>query len=166
MAVSPEFGEEVAQVMARVKDRVAEEITRRAIEGIEEPIFQKGERASDGVDADGRPGRASVTRHDNKLLLRLAAKLDPENWGPQDQNVNHQVTVHSTGRALVNFGMRDLEYLDGEQRAQLTRLMVVIQNGREKGGVVIDGGEVELLEFDGQGAEGEDGQSIEEAIPF
>ena len=106
MNVSPGFSQEVAEAMARVKDKVAEEITKRAINGTETPVFQKGERA---VDHDGSP--ASITSHDNKLLLRLAAKLDPENWGLQEQRHDHRVTVHSTGRALVNFGMQDLEYL-------------------------------------------------------
>lgn len=159
MNVSPEFSQDVAETMSRVRDKVAEEITNRAIDGIETPVFQKGTRAT---DHDGSP--ASITSHDNKLLLRLAAKLDPENWGVETQKHDHRITVHSTGRALCQFGMKDLEYLDLEQKAQLTRIMVVIQNGREKGGVVIDGGEVEMIAFDDQGAE--DGQTVEEAIPY
>ena len=164
MTVSPSFAEEVAQVMNRVRDRVSAEITKRAIEGIDEPIFQKGERASNGVDKDGKAIPASITRHDNKLLLRLAAKLDPENWGLQEQRHDHRVTVHSSGRALCSFGMRDLDYLSLEQREQLTGIMVRIQGGREQAGMMIDGGEIELLEFDD--GDQDEPENIEELVPY
>ena len=62
--------------------------------------------------------------------------------------------------------MRDLEYLDLDQKAQLTRIMVTIQNGREQAGAVIEGGELEMLEFDDQGAEAKDGENIEQEIPY
>jgi len=153
--VSPEFSQDVAEVMSRVRDKVAEEITRRAIDGIETPVFQKGERA---VDHDGSP--ASITSHDNKLLLRLAAKLDPANWGLQEQRHDHRITVHSTARALVNFGMRDLEYLDHEQREQLTRIMVVIQNGREQAGMAVEDAEFQMIEADVPE------ENIEEVVPY
>ena len=110
MARDPVFATRVAETMDHVKEAVYGEIWRRAMEGTEAPVFQKGERA---VDHDGAP--ASIRQYDNKLLLRLAARLDPENWS-ETKNVNHSV-VHSG--AAVMLKPSDLQALSADQTAQL-----------------------------------------------
>ena len=125
MARDPVFATRVAETMDHVKESVYSEIWRRAMEGTEAPVFQKGERA---VDHDGTP--ASLTHYDNKLLLRLAARLDPENWS-ETKNVHHSV-VH--GGAAVMLKPSDLQALSADQTAHLQDILITIQSSRQGAG--------------------------------
>ena len=79
--------------------------------------------------------------------MALARKLDPEAWN-DDLTVNHSITVHSPGRALVQFGMRDIDFLERtnpKMLEQLTAIMRVIQNGRVRPG---DGSTAKVIDHD------------------
>ncbi len=70
----PLFAQEWELAMQRFNDRLEAEAIRRAVEGIPEAIYQKGERV---IDHDGSP--AVVMRYSDRLLERLLeAKLGRE----------------------------------------------------------------------------------------
>ena len=119
MARDPGFALEVDGVMESVKADVYAEIYRRAMKGVREPIVQKGEQAT---LADGEP--AWITRFDNRLLLRLAAKLDP-NWS-ETKNIHHSVTHSAEVRLLPS----DLAALSSDQQAQLIGILTTIKTAR------------------------------------
>ena len=163
MARDPAFAAEVAEVLTRVKDRVFGEIYRRAMEGTLEPVFQKGMRASNGVDEDGNPIPASITRHDNRLLLRLAARLDPENWS-ETKNIRHDV-VHSG--AAVMLKPPDLASLSADQTAHLKDILTTIQSSRGDGQKALTHQPAEILDADYEEVEVEvEGAELAEAFPY
>ena len=156
MARDPEFASQVAETMEMVKEAVYSEIYRRAMEGVETPVFQKGERA---VDHDGTP--ASLTHYDNKLLLRLAARLDPENWS-ETKNVNHSV-VHSG--AAVMLKPSDLQALSADQTAHLQDILITIQSSRgEQRAIEHNPGQ--MIDVDFEEIEEITDAELAEAIPY
>lgn len=70
------------------------EAFRRAVEGVEEPVYQKGELAG------------YITRYSDKLLERLLAKADPIGFGNRaaDVNINLSGGVVQTPIALTEEG--------------------------------------------------------------
>ena len=99
LARDPEFSAQVQEVLEAVKDDVFAEIYRRAMKGTEEGVYGKGQRIFEPVldgdgeivrDSEGNPKMraATIRRLDNRLLLRLAARLDPS-WS---ESVNPRET--------------------------------------------------------------------------
>ena len=108
MARDAEFSAAVAETLEHVKDDVFAEIYRRAMEGTKEAVIQKGEQA---VMATGEP--AWITRYDNRLLLRLAAKLDPS-WS-ETRNIQYSGTVEHkvmTMEEMESMSPEDLDLID------------------------------------------------------
>lgn len=60
-------------------DRIEDEVLRRAVDGVEEPVFQKGARV---LDADGTP--ATIRRYSDTLALATLKARRPERW--KDRN--------------------------------------------------------------------------------
>jgi hypothetical protein len=82
---------------------VEEEITRRAIEGVEEDVYYKGEVV-------GKKKNYSDT-----LLLERARALDPQRYGRKSQvNVDANVTVETRARSklasILGIEIEDAEY--------------------------------------------------------
>jgi hypothetical protein len=121
------FAVAVEEAKERVVARVYDEIYRRAMEGTETSVFQKGLRAK---DHDGSP--ASIRHYDNKLLLRLAAKLDPD-WS-ETKNIQHSIA----NSAAVTLLPTDLMALSAAQQAQLQDILTTIQASRSGDAQVID----------------------------
>lgn len=113
MAREPEFASQVQETMDHVRDDVFAEIYRRAMKGVQEPIVQKGEQA---VMADGTP--AWITRHDNRLLLRLASRLDPA-WSEKVSH-EHSGTVQHEVMTMAELNALSVEELELIDRALAT----------------------------------------------
>ena len=118
-STSSEFSH-LIETLEHVKGDVYAEIFRRAMLGTKEAVIQKGEQAT---MATGEP--AWITRYDNRLLLRLAAKLDPE-WSERrtvDHNIHHASTVM--------LQPSDLVALSADQRDQLQDILITIKTNRD-----------------------------------
>ena len=80
----PEFDRQVIAARNAALARVEETIAKRAIDGVDEPVFQQGELV----------GYRKV--YDNHLLIRLAQRLSPKDWCQKhqvDQTVKAGVLV-------------------------------------------------------------------------
>ena len=76
------FAADEAEVMLVARDMIEDEITRRAIEGIEEPIFGSGGAGVGTVQV------GTVRRYSDTLLLRLAERSETGSWR-QKQQIEH-----------------------------------------------------------------------------
>ncbi len=83
----PQFALELQEARSAALGRVEEAIAKRAIDGVERPIFQRGELV----------GTERV--YSDHLLLRLAQRLDPLSWTDR-QKVEHSGTVEHRGVML------------------------------------------------------------------
>ena len=83
----PQFALQVEEARNAALGRVEETIAKRAIEGVERPIFQRGELV----------GTERV--YSDHLLLRLAQRLDPLSWTDR-QKVEHSGRVEHAGVML------------------------------------------------------------------
>lgn len=90
MERDPEFAAQVEQARHDALGAVEAEIHRRAFEPPRRPVFSRGEVVGDWED------RGSSDR----LLLRLAEKLDPEGWAPQSR-IKSEVDVNVRGVMLA-----------------------------------------------------------------
>ena len=116
------FSAAVADVLDQIRGDIYAEIFSRAMHGTSTPVFQKGERAT---DHDGSP--ASITTFDNKLLLRLASKLDPEGWSEsRTVNINHQ----GAGQTGLQIAPSDLKLLSADQKLNLRDILATIASAR------------------------------------
>lgn len=99
------FAELVAEAREQFAASVEAEIKRRAMEGVDEPVFNRGEVVG------------HVTRFSDRLLLALAKKHDPgfRDYVKVDQNTN------VSGGVAV--GLEGLGALSAEHRALLRRII-------------------------------------------
>lgn len=108
----PEFARAWDEAMAEMIGSVEAEVVKRAMNPVLRPVYSKGEL----VD--------HVAEYDNKLLLRLAEKLNPADWIPS-QRVQHSGTVtHQHGHLVL--AVEDLMLLEEDQRDLLVGLLQVI----------------------------------------
>ena len=138
---SPEFADAVSETLDHARADVFAEIHRRAMKGVPEPVYQKGERVQD-VDADGNPIPATITRYDNKLLLRLAAKLDPE-WSEKRSVIHGGTVTHRAG-----LSMADIRALSPAERDQVEAAFTLLQNARNGEVKAIEHNPGEILDAD------------------
>ena len=131
---SPEFAARVAEAKAEALGRVEREIFRRAVEGVETPVFQKGERV---IDHDGRP--AVVRQYSDDLLRRLAGRLDPENWVERRQ-IEHSGSVGQRSDDVLSLSVSDVLALSQRDRDDLGRILqrVAENRGEVEPGELID----------------------------
>lgn len=118
------FASAVAEVLQLVRDDIHTEIRRRAMEGVQEAVIQKGTQAT---MADGQP--AFVTRYDNKLLLSLARRLDPA-WN-ESRNIQHSVAHDGATEQITS---ADLRLLTAGQKSNLRDILSTIHaaHGEQK----------------------------------
>lgn len=117
MERSPEFSAAVAEVLTAVRDDVFSLIWRLAMEGTKDNVYQKGEQV---FNRDGSV--AQVQKFDTKLLLRLAAKLDPA-WN-ESRNIQHSV-IHDGATEQITSA--DLRLLTAGQKANLRDILATIR---------------------------------------
>ena len=84
----PAYKGDVCDAMERAADALVEEARRRAVEGVDEPIYQAGERM---VDKDGNP--AVLKRYSDGLLTFLLRGDRPEKYRDKNVNVTGRVTL-------------------------------------------------------------------------
>lgn len=119
IANDPDFAAEVQEVLTQVRDDVYAVIWRLATEGSQDFVYQKSEQVK---NLDGT--LATVQKWDTKLLLRLAAKLDPS-WN-ESKNVQHSTAQASAGSALIE--PADLRLLSAAQRESLRDILGTIRD--------------------------------------
>lgn len=112
----PEFADAWKRAEAAALARVEQEITRRAMTPERRPIFSKGEYVGEQLT------------YDNRLLLRLAARLNPE-WSERRQvEVTSQVQHN---HIVVSLEARDVLLLPAEQRSVFMDLLQTIATAKE-----------------------------------
>lgn len=122
-----EFAAQWNQALAEADERLEEAAYARAVEGINEPVFQRGQQAK---DADGKP--AFITRYSDRLLERLLEARMPHRWA-QHRKVEYSGSV-GHGNAVAALSLSDVEYLNVEQRQALANILRTIQDGRRRSG--------------------------------
>ena len=73
----PEFGKAVLEAKNQGYDMIEEEARRRAVEGVLEPVYYKGEQV---LDADGNPG--GIRKYSDRLILELLRAYKPKKFNP------------------------------------------------------------------------------------
>lgn len=123
LANDPGFAAEFEETMQSVKDDIIRELHRRSVEGVAEPVFQKGERA---VDFDGTP--ATVRKYSDSLLaLRARAVLKGDYIDRKQVDVN--VRVNSPG-AMWTISAEDIACLDAGEKDQLKGIINKVRDHR------------------------------------
>ena len=79
----PDFADAYQEALDEYREWVEREVVRRAVEGWDEPVFQKGEQVGE------------VRKHSDALLMMLMKKLDPA------YKEKHQVDVNIGGGILA-----------------------------------------------------------------
>lgn len=143
------FAAEVAEAMQEANERLEREAHRRAVEGIREPIFQKGRQA---VDADGKP--AFIVRYSDNLLLRLLERRDPDAWS-QHRKVEHSGSAVPAG-AVGYIAATDIRFLDDRDVEDLHRILTKLAARRGDEAQVLDAEWVEVRDGDDDGTAGDD----------
>ena len=113
----PEFAAAWEEAVSRALGRVENEITRRAMTPTQRPIFSKGELV----------GHEDV--YDNKLLLALARKLNPDEWSEKRQVEMKGSVDHRHGHIYLT--MSDVHLLSPSKAEQLLLLLGEIADQRE-----------------------------------
>jgi len=98
---NPEFARQWEEALEMARHTVEYELHRRAVEGIDEPIYYMGEKVG------------SVKKYSDQLLLARIRKLDPTYRETQKIEHGGAIDVKPIG----------LEQLDGRQRALLRELL-------------------------------------------
>jgi hypothetical protein len=100
---------------------VEETIAERAVEGVDEPVYQKGELV----------GFRKV--YSDTLLLRLAARLAPEAWSERQRTeLSGSVGVRPEDGAFLSISAQDVLLLSAPKQRQLADLVEEV--GRLKEG--------------------------------
>lgn len=103
------FAEEYEASMALFREMLAAEVQRRAVEGVEEPVFYQGRIAT---DKEGRP--VGIRKFSDAMLALLIKRHDPSF---RDRQIVEQ---HNTN---VNAALDDLKKLSPESRAKLREIL-------------------------------------------
>lgn len=103
---------------------ILSEIRRRAIEGVEKPIFQKGQRVFD--EFEKRP--ATVKEFSDTLLLALARSRFRDFQDRKQVEVSGEI-AHTHQRAL-QISPDELLFLSREERQQLRGILTTLARAR------------------------------------
>ncbi len=121
----PQFAADVAEAKAAALGRVEKVIADHALNGVRRPIYQRGELV----------GHEQV--FDHKLLLALAARLDPE-WSERRRTeLAGSVGVHRDDDSFLSISAADVLLLSEPEREMLVTLVQKIgelkapEDGRE-----------------------------------
>lgn len=95
-----EFAEKYTDALERFRDRLEAEMFRRGVEGWDEPVFYRGERATDG----GEP--AVIRKFSDRMLELLARGNMPDKYR---ENVKVDADVTQTGVLAVTGEAPDVD---------------------------------------------------------
>lgn len=104
-----QFAEDYESSMQLYRELLAAEVHRRAVEGVEEPVFYQGRVA---VDKEGRP--VGIVKFSDAMLALLIKRHDPSF---RERQVIEQHNVN------VNAALNDLEKLSPESRRKLREIL-------------------------------------------
>ena len=111
---SPEFASQWAQAEEQANAVVEREVWRRAVEGCERGVFQKGGRV---IDHDGKP--ATERAYSDRLLEVLLRSRLASRYGDRKQiDLKGRIDVNSVALSVTDLGL-----LSVEQRRQLAEIM-------------------------------------------
>jgi hypothetical protein len=108
------FAAEEAAAMMVASDMIEDEITRWAIEGVEEPVFGSGGKGCGTVQV------GTIRRFSDTLLLRLAERSESGSWR-QKQQVEHSTpgmfATRADRKAALEKARADIAREDAKERA-------------------------------------------------
>lgn len=129
----PEFAAQVEEAKAEANALLEKTAYDRAVEGVPEPVFQKGIQAK---DADGNP--AFIRRYSDPLLLRLLERRQPNEWTP-NRRIEHSGSIdHGASAGFATITAGDLECLSARQQQNLAEVLRAIKKHRGGESEVID----------------------------
>ena len=115
----PEFGAAIEAAHAVALGDVEDEIRHRAMNPPKRPVWHKGEMVGSYEDRNSS----------DRLLVRLAEKLDPDNWAPQSK-IKSEVNVNVRG-VMLAIKAEDVLLLDPKEQDVFTQLLATIADRRE-----------------------------------
>lgn len=130
--MDPEFAAAWSDALQEACANVESEIHRRAVEGWEEPVFQRGELVG------------TITKYSDRLLELRAKGLMPERYAVErrDVKVSGEVThQHHHTAAILTISAEDVLLLAHEEREQLMGLLRLIAEAR---GEIIEAKEADV----------------------
>jgi len=116
----PEFAAQVAAAKEAALADVEDEIRRRAMNPPLRPVWHKGQLV----------GHYEERLSSDKLLLRLAEKLDPEHWAPQSR-IKSEVDVTVRG-VMLAIRPEDVFLLDSKEQDTFVELLTKIADRRDE----------------------------------
>lgn len=115
----PEFADAWERAEAAALARVESEIMRRAMTPTLRPVFSRGEL------------QGHVEEFDNRLLLAVARRLNPEAWSERQRIEQSGRIEHVHAHAVAQLAPRDLLYLAPEARKTFLGLLEQIATAKE-----------------------------------
>ena len=112
----PQFCTQWDEAVEEAAARIEGELHRRAVEGWDEPVFQKGEMVG------------TIKRYSDRLLEILAKGVRPDKYGRTDVHVTGAVQ-HTMDGALV-LRPEDLLALRPPDRRELVRILELVADSR------------------------------------
>ena len=112
----PIFAQQWDDAVDEATARIEQELHRRAVEGWNEPVYQKGEMVG------------TITRYSDKLMELLAIGVRPDKYGRRDVHVTGAVQ-HQLDGALV-LKPDDLLALSAADRREMIRLLEIVGENR------------------------------------
>lgn len=107
----PRFAEAWERAIATALGKVETEVMRRAMTPTRRPVFSKGELV------------ATTEEYDNRLLVALARRLDPEGWGERSTVEHRGEVVHRLAPGAVVLMPDDISLLPAAKRDALYELL-------------------------------------------
>ena len=113
----PVWASAVARAKSDALGRVEDAIAKRAIDGVQRPIFQKGELV--GYE----------TVYSDNLLLKLAQRLDPDQWTNR-QKLEHTGQVEHRG-VFLSLSTDDVMLLKQQEQETLVGILETIHERKK-----------------------------------
>lgn len=124
----PKFADDWQRAVEAAVGKIETEVTRRAFTPTRRPVYSKGEL------------KEYVEEYDNRLLVTLARKMNPDQWIERRQ-IEHSGTVdhrHSHGHIVVSLEARDVLLLPEDERDQFMTMLRNIADAKEEQNRVIE----------------------------
>lgn len=116
---NPEFAQAWTEAEQAALAKVEAEVMRRAMTPVSRPVFSKGELVGHTLE------------YDNRLLVTLARRLNPEAWSER-QRVEHSGAVEHRHRGvIVEITSDDIWLLPDERREALLELLGALADAKD-----------------------------------
>ena len=123
----PQFADDWERAVEAAVGKIESEITRRAFTPTRRPVYSKGEF------------KEYVEEYDNRLLVTLARKMNPDQWIERRQ-IEHSGSVdhfHKHGHVVVSLEARDVLLLPEDDREAFMGFLQQIAEAKEANSNVI-----------------------------